>query len=323
METLGRRSHLSALLLSVSMLVLLACSGGSKTALDRSCQAVESAASATSAPIGQSAASPTDAPESELSVVVISTDLCIGPNRLAFALLDGESGPVTTPEADISLYLPTEPQDEPKAVVKARFRRWPLAGLGVYTTRVHFDRAGTWGIRATVTGPDGSTRLGHGELTVKQESATPPLGSTAPRSKSKTSRDVGTLEELTTALPPDPELYSLTIADAVSSGKPLVVVFATPAFCRTATCGPQVGVVAEIKERYRGRINFIHVEMFDNPQEIQGDLTRARVSPTVEEWGLLTEPWTFIVDGQGRIAAKFEAFTTAEEIEEELRAVLQ
>ena len=290
MKTLGRRPQLSALLLSVIMLVLLACSGGSKV---------------------------------ELSLLVISTDLSVGPNRLAFALLDGDSGPVTTPDAEVSIYFPTEPQDEPKAVVKARFRRWPLAGLGVYTTLVHFDRAGTWGIRTTVTEPDGSTRLGQGEVTVKQDSATPPLGSVAPRSENKTSGDVNTLEELTTARPPDPELYSLTIADALDSGKPLVVVFATPAFCQTATCGPQVEVVAEIKERYRGRINFIHVEMFDNPQEIQGDLSRARVSPTVEEWGLLTEPWTFIVDRQGRIAAKFEGFTTAEEIEEELRTVLQ
>ena len=115
----------------------------------------------------------------------------------------------------------------------------------------------------------------------------------------------------------------MTIADAVASRRPLVVVFATPAFCQTATCGPQVEVVGEIRVKYRGLANFVHVEIFDNPGEIQGDLSKAGPTAAVEEWGLPTEPWTFIVDRNGRIAAKFEGFTTAEEIEEALIKVSQ
>ena len=69
--------------------------------------------------------------------------------------------------------------------------------------------------------------------------------------------------------------------------------------------------------------NFIHVEIWDNPDEIQGDMSRARIAPAVEEWGLVTEPWTFILDRNGNVAGKFEAFTTASEIDEELKRVLQ
>ena len=56
---------------------------------------------------------------------------------------------------------------------------------------------------------------------MKEQSDTPSIGAPAPRSVSKTSRDVDKLEELTTALSPDPDLYRITIAEAIETGKPL------------------------------------------------------------------------------------------------------
>ena len=69
--------------------------------------------------------------------------------------------------------------------------------------------------------------------------------------------------------------------------------------------------------------SFIHVEMFDNPDEIQGDLSRARTVSAAAEWGLPSEPWTFVVDADGLIAAKFEGFATLDELEEALADVLR
>ena len=159
-------------------------------------------------------------------------------------------------------------------------------------------------------------------IEVRETSATPALGSSVPRTVSKTARDVTELEELTTDAEPDPELYAITISEAIDTGKPLIVTFATPAYCQTSTCGPQLDVVKELKETYGGRVSFIHIEIYDNPLEIQGDLSRARVSPTVTEWNLPSEPWTFIVTGEGILRAKFEGFTTSEELEDALALVL-
>ena len=286
-----------------AILIPLACSGGEATR-----------------PKAESIAIPPPDPTAELSVGVISTDLSRGPNEVKFFLLDSDSQPVSTAEVDVSTFYPG---GEPNEVTRARFRRWPLGDVGIYTTQVKFDRSGAWEMRVSVTGPDGLTRSAETSFEVKEESSTPGIGSPAPPSRNKTIRDAGKLEELTTARPPDPELYNMTIADGVASGKPFVVVFAMPALCQTATCGPQVQVVEGIKDRYKDSANFIHVEVFDNPHEIQGDLSRAKTAAAVEEWGLPTEPWIFIVDRHGRVAAKFEAFTSAEEIEDELRKVLQ
>jgi len=101
-----------------------------------------------------------------------------------------------------------------------------------------------------------------------------------------------------------------------------VVVFATPAFCVTATCGPQVQVVSQIKDRFQDQANFIHVDFYDNPEEIQGDLNLARLSPTVIEWGLPSNEWSFVLDREGMISARFEAFATLDELRQAIERVL-
>ena len=101
-----------------------------------------------------------------------------------------------------------------------------------------------------------------------------------------------------------------------------MVVFSTPAFCVSATCGPQLEIVSQVKERHKDKANFIHVEVFEDPHLIEEGRLSATPVPAMEEWGLLTEPWIFVIDGDGRVRAKFEQFTPAEEIEAALREVL-
>ena len=150
---------------------------------------------------------------------------------------------------------------------------------------------------------------------MKETSATPALGSAAPRSRNKTSRDVGKLGDLTTDTDPDFDLYAKTIAEALDEGKPLVVSFATPAYCRTATCGPQLETIKQLKTTHSGRVNFIHVEVYDNPPEIrESGIAAARLSPILAEWGLPTEPWTFVIDAEGIVRAKYEGYVSAEEL---------
>ena len=245
-------------------------------------------------------------------------------NRLAFGLIGVQSGTLNDADVQVStFYLTEESQEGPIETVTGIFREWPVGPGGIYTATVAFDRPGTWGIGIVITGADGSTSTSSTSLEVRATSLTPAVGSPAPRSASKTVDDVSTLEELTTDQNPDPDLYVLTIAEAVEADRPLLVTFSTPAFCTTATCGPQLDVVKSLKRRYRDKLNFIHVEIYDNPLEMREDFSSGRLSPAVEEWNLPSEPWTFIVDGEGLVFAKFEGFTTAEELEAVLARVLQ
>ena len=255
-----------------------------------------------------------------LNVLLGSADLAVGENRLFFALLDADGEPVKQDSVGITFAYQDGPQANPGSELTALFRQWPY-DRGVYTVQVSFDRAGTW--RMDVDPHIQGQPLSVSALVeVGQTSMTPALGSRPPSSRSKTLGDVERLEELTTDTAPDEELYSMTIAEALRAGKPLVVTFATPAFCLSATCGPQVDVLKDVKAGYSGRVNFIHVEVFDNPVEMRGDVRLGRLSPVMVEWGLESEPFTFVMDALGNVSAKFEGFATAEELDSAIEDTL-
>ena len=286
------------------------------------CVIIPSAIACGSSPTAAPTIVPAPTPET-LRLALASSDLAVGTNRVVFGVIDDGVGPVSDADVVIStFYLPAPGgQEGPMETVNAVFQAWPVSPRGVFTAQLQFDRPGEWGIGAVVTDGEGIERKASARVRVGESSATPAIGATAPRSVSKTLADVDGFSQITTDFEPDTDLYGMTIADALDADKPLLVVFSTPAYCQTATCGPQLGVVKELKAEYGDRMNFIHIEVYDNPHEIEGDLSRAVISPTAEEWGLPSEPWTFVVDGGGVIRAKFEAFTTRDELEAALQDV--
>ncbi len=259
-----------------------------------------------------------------VQIALASTDLSVGPNRLAFGLIDVQTGPIRDADVLIStFFLGNDRQEGPIQTERAVWRSWPVGQAGVYTANFDFSRQGPWGVVAEFVDSAGTDRTVSAGLDVSQESSTPGIGVIPPKSMTKLARDFNNLWVMTSDPDPDPELYVMTVAQGLEAGKPLLVTFSTPAYCQSATCGPQLDVVKELKNAYRDRANFIHVEVYDNPTEIEGDLANARVVQAMIDWGLPTEPWTFIMDADGSIAAKFEAFTTREELEEGLTSVLR
>ena len=312
----GRAASIASIVALISLAA--ACSGGGQAA------PTAVPASPTSVPQPESVL-PTPPPTqaAELRVVLASTDLGVGLNRLAFGIIEGDARQVRAPEAKVLLFHVDTTADTAKASATATFVAWPHGRHGVYVANVELDAPGQWGIVAEIAGDDGAVRTAQsGVFQVKLETSAPAIGSPAPASVTRTSADVADLAELTTSPDPDPDLYAMTIADAVSSGRPSVISFATPAFCRTATCGPQVEVLSALHDRFGADANFVHVEVYENAQEIDGDASKLRLDPAMAEWGLLTEPFTFVVDAGGLVAAKFEGFVTEGEIEDALASVL-
>ena len=257
-----------------------------------------------------------------LTVVVAATDLAVGRNRFAFGVLDAE-GPVRTSEVRVTFYHVDGDPSKPAGQDMARFVRWPSSKAGVYVVQAQFPAPGRWGVVVETPKVEGETpTFGQSGFIVKAESSAPALGEVPPPILNRTAADVSNLAELTSALEPDPDLYRMTVADALKSGRPSLIAFATPLFCSTATCGPQLQVLSALNERHAGKVNFIHIEVYENPHEMKEDFSAGRVSPHMDQWGLLTEPFTFVLDAGGRVASKFEGFATEEELEAALAEVL-
>ena len=258
-----------------------------------------------------------------LTVVVAATDLAVGRNRFAFGLLDVE-GPIRTPEVRVTFYHLDGDPSKPASQDMARFVRWPSSKAGVYVLQAQFPAPGRWGVVVETPKVEGETpTFGQIGFIVKAESSSPALGEVPPPIVTGPPPTCPT----SPSSPPPVSLTQtctrMTVADALESGRPSLIAFATPLFCSTATCGPQLQVLSALNERHAGKVNFIHIEVYENPHEMKEDFSAGRVSPHMDQWGLLTEPFTFVLDADGRVASKFEGFATEEELETALAEVLQ
>ena len=275
----------------------------------------------------------------EITPILATRVLDVGTQRVSF-LLSGKKALIKAPEATVSAtYLgdtelegaagggETTPKNTPAETRQAIFHLWPYGIRGAYSTEFNFDRPGRWRLDVTVDDGDfsGATQL---EVEVVEQSPVPGIGSRPPLSRSKTLDEVDDIAQLTTDYEPDPDLYRISVADAIESPRPAVIVFASPAFCVSATCGPQVDAVTELKEAYRGRADFVHVEIYDRPEEIQGDLSRAELAGPVREWGFtdlpewFNESWVYILNDAGLVEQRFEGFATLTELEAALQQAL-
>ncbi len=256
----------------------------------------------------------------DFSALVITTDMAVGKNKITFGVMDREGMPVlesASGNATVRTYLLVPHQDarEPKATVPARFRPWPTNVRGVFEADLEFDIEGTWELEVDLLNAAGEPVTAKASFVVKEESSTPAIGAPVPPIVTLTVADVEDLSHLSSSAAPDPDLYQLSVHEAVNDDKPFVVVFATPAFCVSATCGPQVAELAKVKDQYSDRADFIHVEIFKDPHLIKDGRPTEGILPAVQEWGLPTEPWTFIIDADGLVSAKFEQFTPSQVIE--------
>ncbi len=182
------------------------------------------------------------------------------------------------------------------------------AALGLYVSYFEFPSAGPWEL--VVSRSDGQ-ELGRALIEVVEDSVVPNVGDPAPPSESLTGLTAEAIAAISTDVEPDPDLYDLSIAEAVNNGRPTVVAFATPAFCQTALCGPTLETV---KAAAAGRddIDVVHVEPFDLELAPQGVLDPI---PSMADWGLVTEPWVFVIDADGLVAATFEGIIGGAELE--------
>lgn len=196
--------------------------------------------------------------------------------------------------------------------------------LGAYSARIAFNTAGPWGVEidGSIEGEAFDTlRLRFSVLETGIPGNIPAIGDAAFPSEQLTLSDVADISEIDSASPPHPAMHDITIAEALATGKPLVIAFTTPAFCTSRICGPVLSeVVVPLFDKYQAEAIFIHVEPYD--------LGKARAGEGLEtvqaflDWNLPTEPWMFLIDSDGRIAAKFEGLTNVEEIEPELEKLL-
>lgn len=242
-----------------------------------------------------------------------STDIGLGAERLLMGVGDAAGTRLGSP--DDGVVIEVAPESDPGAVQsQPGIWTWIVPdAIGLYRATFEFDQPGLW--VATVT-PEGRESLEPVSFNVAEDPFAPALGEVAPVLATPTLAD-HTIEELTTDPEPDPALYELSLDEAVGSGKPTVLVFSTPAYCRTAACGPLLEHVKDIASDHP-EVNFIHVEVFTGLTDPDFAPDAAHLAPAVgPDWyNLPSEPWVFVIDESGVIEARFEGVMDPAELSE-------
>lgn len=272
----------------------------------------------------------------KLTAVLATADLAVGPQRLSFVVLDGD-----VPVTDKSVYVRffKDASKQARVVGEGPIPWTPLGAkedlhaagghdetelTGIYYVNIEFDEPGDWGIGISLgeqPNPAKEIRVG---FTVKQRSQAVGVGEKAVAVKNPTSKD-RPLKQIHTRADADPDFHTMNIAEAVSSGKPSIIVFATPSFCRTRTCGPALQVAMKAALAFQGKANFVHVEPYeldangDLAKDAQGNQFKLVEASTA--WRLPSEPWAFVVDRTGTVVARFEGPYGIEELDAAIAGV--
>jgi hypothetical protein len=259
-------------------------------------------------------------PGDDVAVIPGTENYEPGDVRISFLVVDAEGAVVALPTARV--WVANALDSPPFLEDEAKLERIGVPGgdeadaSHIYVANLPLTRPGKyWLLAEPEGGADARKVQALGNVVVAREDAPPDVGDAAIASETPTlSSTGGDVSALTTRTPPDESLLRYSIADSLAAKVPFVVTFATPKFCSSRTCGPVVDVVEDVSRRLADEnVRFIHVEVFEDNDPAKG------FNRWMQEWDLPTEPWTFLVGADGKIAARFEGTVSVHELEQAVR----
>jgi hypothetical protein len=255
----------------------------------------------------QTSASVPDGPE---EVLLASTSLTPDENRLAIVL---RTGPTRYEDAT-SVHVAARPI----TVVETAWEGDAVAYQdfeGTYwVVFPKFTEVDDWSFDVTVTSKSGDTITQSLVATVYDAPIGVSIGESAPLSETFLWDAPDQPERITTDTTPIEAYYQMTVADAVSNGRPSVIIFATPGLCSRKLCGPTVDSLDPAWERYGDRVNFVHVEVYN--------LDTGEFVPAFHEWELEEKPWIYLVNSSGTVVTRYDGIVGFDELSPALDDVL-
>jgi hypothetical protein len=247
-------------------------------------------------------------------------------NRVAFGVIDDKAGFVYGKTALYYARTPDSPAKGPYVapadvlVTEAPYRSQQAATeadpfAAVYAAQVPFSKPGKYSVMA-VTNVGGKPVAAPGQIQVisKADDRIPEVGDPAPKVTTDTVAAAGGDAEAIDTRRPTSDMHA-NFADELGK-KPIALLFATPQLCQSRVCGPVVDVGLQLRSRYGDRVEFIHQEVYADNDPNKG------LRKPLQEFGLQTEPWLFVVGKDGKITARLEGSFGLNAFEQALKTAL-
>jgi hypothetical protein len=254
-------------------------------------------------------ASPTTVSPFAAQPEVVSSDLYASPipQRLAFTVLSSSGSPDAGKPARVALAAPGGGHLIPFVDATARAK-----GLGtfrgVYTIDATLAKAGVWTALVEYDGQKLTL-----PLQVEKKPQVVTIGAAAPRAASPTIAHPLGASRVCTRTPPCP-LHKDSLATLVGRGRPVALLFATPAYCQTQYCGQVLDALLPVHTQYAAHVDFVHCEIYQDAP------TGPQIS-TVDAWHLPSEPWFFGIDSHGIVRGRLDGAFDQDEMREIVAAL--
>jgi hypothetical protein len=255
-----------------------------------------------------------------------------GSNRIGFVLIDRSRRFING--AQVALYVgdangnqavgPFAAHSESLAVAKPyqsnlvkQDTASSAAPKAIYVAHVPFSHSGRHAIIALVRLDGRMVATAPLAVDIADEKNGPPdVGQKAIKVHTPTVASVGgDASKIDTRVPPAQDLNQVDLAKVLGK-KPVALLFATPQFCQSRTCGPVEDIVEQAKhDPANKRFAFVHMEVYNDNNPGKG------FRPQLAAWHLPTEPWLFVIDRHGVVKARFEGAFGAGEVQQALNSV--
>jgi hypothetical protein len=261
---------------------------------------------------------PPPAPAPELRVELSSTGINLQEPRLVLSIWEGGSNYTRAEALQVKAISPDGQQ-----TWQGPARRYSDYPVEYWVALPDFTLPGDWQLQFTIRTPQ--TEDSQFALSVAVAEA--PIGLTAGMmaypSQTPTLDSGVQFYQITSDFSPRPGFYNYSIHEAISNGRPTIILFAAPGLCVDRVNIFIIDYTLELVFRDYGStpLNLIHVEMY-SPQT--NDYVEA-----MREWGIAIDanldsflPWTYLVDKDGQIVARYNGAVALSEMAPHLEAML-
>lgn len=233
-----------------------------------------------------------------LTYIAVGTELLSGvEERLAFGIVD-ESASGLVRDATGRVWFAQTREAEAEGPFEIAFHGEGLPqDRGFYAAQVEFPNEGQWLVIAEVDRGNG-LEIAAGQVQVGRRSGMPIAGERAPRVQTPTLRNARGVDPVCTATPAC-GMHERSLADILDAGDKAVVMIATPAYCTSRLCGPEVEILEQLMPT-AANIPFVHIELLANDEPDTVRLT-SPLSPAAIAFKTSEEPAYYAIDANGVI----------------------
>ncbi|HAP77770.1 MAG TPA: hypothetical protein DCR14_17030 [Acidimicrobiaceae bacterium] len=231
-----------------------------------------------------------------------------GEVRLPISLTDGQSL-LTEGPAQLSGWITT--LDGTRVADVVGVRRDEGISVPYWEIRVQLDRPLIYTLRFPGDDGFGATF----EVWEPGDVFTPNTGEAMPPFDTPTVDDHRGVEPYCSLTPEPCPLHDVTLTEALASGKPVVYMVGTPAFCATGTCAPGLEFLVAEHATRGDAVVMVHADVY-------ADDKGTEVAPAIEALRTSYEPIIYFMDATGTIVDRLDGVWDASELRERLDVLL-